>query len=82
LISAQQALAKLKSDALADPAAVEEMTIDLWNKLSVCGIDDQTPSTGGLCRGRGYGPGYGWILQQSSSGFSDLAPLILHYNWF
>ena len=39
LISAQQALAKLKSDALADPAAVEDMTIDLWNKLSVCGID-------------------------------------------
>jgi hypothetical protein len=23
-----------------------------------------------------------WIGQQSSSGFSDLAPLILHYNWF
>jgi hypothetical protein len=39
LISAQQALAKLKSDALADPAAVEELTIDLWNKLSACGID-------------------------------------------
>jgi hypothetical protein len=25
---------------------------------------------------------YGWIGQQSSSGFSDLAPSILHYNWF
>jgi hypothetical protein len=22
---------------------------------------DQTPSTGGLCRARGYGPGYAWI---------------------
>ena len=25
---------------------------------------------------------YGWIGQQSGSGFSDLAPSILHYNWF
>jgi hypothetical protein len=25
---------------------------------------------------------YGWTGQQSSSGFFDLAPLILHYNWF
>jgi hypothetical protein len=25
---------------------------------------------------------YGWIGQQPSSGFSDLAPSILHYNWF
>ena len=25
---------------------------------------------------------YGWIGQQFSSGFSDLAPLILLYNWF
>jgi hypothetical protein len=25
---------------------------------------------------------YGWIGQQSSSGFCDLAPSILHYNWF
>jgi hypothetical protein len=25
---------------------------------------------------------YGWTGQQSSSGFCDLAPLILHYNWF
>jgi hypothetical protein len=25
---------------------------------------------------------YGWTGQQSSSGFSDLAPSILHYNWF
>jgi hypothetical protein len=26
--------------------------------------------------------GYGWTGQQSSSGFFDLAPSILHYNWF
>jgi hypothetical protein len=26
--------------------------------------------------------GYGWTGQQSGSGFSDLAPSILHYNWF
>jgi hypothetical protein len=25
---------------------------------------------------------YGWTGQQSGSGFSDLAPSILHYNWF
>jgi hypothetical protein len=25
---------------------------------------------------------YGWFGQQSGSGFSDLAPSILHYNWF
>jgi hypothetical protein len=25
---------------------------------------------------------YGWTGQQSSSGFCDLAPSILHYNWF
>ena len=25
---------------------------------------------------------YGWIGQESGSGFSDLAPSILHYNWF
>jgi hypothetical protein len=25
---------------------------------------------------------YGWIGQQSGSDFSDLAPSILHYNWF
>jgi hypothetical protein len=25
---------------------------------------------------------YGWIGHKSSSGFSDLAPSILHYNWF
>jgi hypothetical protein len=25
---------------------------------------------------------YGWIGQQSSSGFINLAPSILHYNWF
>jgi hypothetical protein len=25
---------------------------------------------------------YGWTGQQSSSGFSDPAPSILHYNWF
>jgi hypothetical protein len=25
---------------------------------------------------------YGWIGQQSGSGFFDLAPSILHYNWF
>jgi hypothetical protein len=25
---------------------------------------------------------YGWIGQQSGSGFIDLAPSILHYNWF
>ena len=25
---------------------------------------------------------YGWTGQQSSSGFFDLAPSILHYNWF
>jgi hypothetical protein len=28
------------------------------------------------------GDTYGWIGQQSSSGFCDLAPSILHYNWF
>jgi hypothetical protein len=27
-------------------------------------------------------PTYGWMGQQSSSGFCDLAPSILHYNWF
>jgi hypothetical protein len=26
--------------------------------------------------------GYGWTGQQSGSGLSDLAPSILHYNWF
>jgi hypothetical protein len=26
--------------------------------------------------------GYGWTGHKSSSGFSDLAPSILHYNWF
>jgi hypothetical protein len=26
--------------------------------------------------------GYGWIGQQLGSGFFDLAPSILHYNWF
>jgi hypothetical protein len=26
-----------------------------------------TPSTGGLCRGRGYGPGYAWIRLRSLS---------------
>ena len=26
--------------------------------------------------------GYGWTGQQPSSGFCDLAPSILHYNWF
>jgi hypothetical protein len=25
---------------------------------------------------------YGWTGQQSGSGFCDLAPSILHYNWF
>jgi hypothetical protein len=25
---------------------------------------------------------YGWIGQQSGSGFINLAPSILHYNWF
>jgi hypothetical protein len=25
---------------------------------------------------------YGWTGQQSGSGFSDLAPSILYYNWF
>jgi hypothetical protein len=25
---------------------------------------------------------YGWIGQEPSSGFCDLAPSILHYNWF
>ena len=25
---------------------------------------------------------YGWIGQQPSSGFINLAPSILHYNWF
>jgi hypothetical protein len=25
---------------------------------------------------------YGWTGQQPSSGFCDLAPSILHYNWF
>jgi hypothetical protein len=25
---------------------------------------------------------YGWTGQRSGSGFSDLAPSILHYNWF
>jgi hypothetical protein len=25
---------------------------------------------------------YGWIGQQPSSGFCDLAPSILHYSWF
>jgi hypothetical protein len=25
---------------------------------------------------------YGWTGQESSSGFCDLAPSILHYNWF
>jgi hypothetical protein len=25
---------------------------------------------------------YGWIGHKSGSGFSDLAPSILHYNWF
>jgi hypothetical protein len=25
---------------------------------------------------------YGWIGHKSSSGFSDLAPAMLHYNWF
>jgi hypothetical protein len=25
---------------------------------------------------------YGWTGHKSSSGFSDLAPSILHYNWF
>jgi hypothetical protein len=28
------------------------------------------------------GVDYGWTGQQSGSGFSDLAPSILHYNWF
>jgi hypothetical protein len=32
-----------------------------------CGAFDQTPSTGGLCRGRGYGPGYAWIRLRSLS---------------
>jgi hypothetical protein len=27
-------------------------------------------------------PSYGWIGQQSGSGVCDLAPSILHYNWF
>jgi hypothetical protein len=26
--------------------------------------------------------GYGWTGHKSSSGFCDLAPSILHYNWF
>jgi hypothetical protein len=26
--------------------------------------------------------GYGWTGQQPGSGFCDLAPSILHYNWF
>jgi hypothetical protein len=26
--------------------------------------------------------GYGWTGQQSGSGFINLAPSILHYNWF
>ena len=30
----------------------------------------------------GRDPIYGWIGQQSGSGLSDLAPSILHYNWF
>jgi hypothetical protein len=25
---------------------------------------------------------YGWTGHKSGSGFSDLAPSILHYNWF
>jgi hypothetical protein len=29
--------------------------------------------------GHGY---YGWTGQQSGSGFINLAPSILHYNWF
>jgi hypothetical protein len=28
------------------------------------------------------GAGYGWIGHKPGSGFSDLAPAILHYNWF
>jgi carboxypeptidase C (cathepsin A) len=28
------------------------------------------------------GGSYGWIGQEPSSGFCDLAPSILHYNWF
>jgi hypothetical protein len=32
---------------------------------------------------RTYGAfNYGWTGQQPSSGFCDLAPSILHYNWF
>jgi hypothetical protein len=29
-----------------------------------------------------FRPTYGWTGQQSGSGFCDLAPSILHYNWF
>jgi hypothetical protein len=28
------------------------------------------------------GRSYGWTGQQSGSGFINLAPSILHYNWF
>jgi hypothetical protein len=41
------------------------------------------------CGGSGAGFGvqergikYGWIGHKSGSGFSDLAPSILYYNWF
>jgi hypothetical protein len=52
----------------------------------LCGstqIESAAPTTTSDRENTGIKPGdYGWIGQQSSSGFINLAPSILHYDWF
>jgi hypothetical protein len=49
---------------------------------SSCGLSYIPTNTHTAEQGTSRAHIYGWTGQQSSSGFCDLAPSILHYNWF
>jgi hypothetical protein len=66
---------------------IESMYLAIkWNFLTAA-MNDILPELRKLDHGDSHrifadGLQYGWTGQQPSSGFCDLAPSILHYNWF
>jgi hypothetical protein len=54
---------------------------EMWRQLTMWNIEAQCAAWAEKNKNR-VEKTYGWTGQQSGSGFINLAPSILHYNWF
>jgi hypothetical protein len=79
-----------KNTPLAWQISSDKSWIYKWARTRISPCTSINNKLGGLQRNgqekhectKGRACCYGWIGQQSGSGFCDLAPSILHYNWF